>query len=266
MLRRAGAGGKRRRMSTKTTRRRGDAITHRRRCADLVVVVLALVMGGVTVTAMETATVMRMAEAVTVDPMGVVNGATIWDIGFTYPELNLTSLDALRLNWTDDDLHNAVSLTSRDALSKCVKDGRYTTLMESVQGPHSQDVPLTLFANTTLYIACLTSTHCANGMKLVVNVAIPPVCKNGVKDSPAEADVDCGGPCLRCAAGKACRSAVDCVAGLTCSNASVCVATVPPTPAPVPSSSIHKVPVVFGGVAALLVATAWTVAAVAFLA
>lgn len=76
-----------------------------------------------------------------------------------------------------------------------------------------------------------SDTHCGTcGNKCLLGACLAGKChcEDGVK-SGSESDVDCGGSCLPCAAGKACQSSSDCKAPLACA-AGTC-ATTPPSDA-----------------------------------
>lgn len=63
-----------------------------------------------------------------------------------------------------------------------------------------------------------SAKHCgACGAGCVVGACVGGKChcENALKDA-SETDVDCGGGCVGCAAGKACQSATDCKSGLGC--------------------------------------------------
>ena len=69
-----------------------------------------------------------------------------------------------------------------------------------------------------------------------------PLCQNGMKD-PGEGDVDCGGTCAACAAGRHCSKQADCAAGTTCDQ-TYCLPGVWSTKAPLPTPRLAPAAVV----------------------
>ena len=70
-------------------------------------------------------------------------------------------------------------------------------------------------------VGCVASAQCAGGV-CVNNACISMMCVDGIKDG-TETDVDCGGPsCPPCAAGKACKLAVDCASAVCAGTPTVC--------------------------------------------
>ena len=61
----------------------------------------------------------------------------------------------------------------------------------------------------------LSCGACSGQFRCVDNRCIPPTCSDAVQNQ-GETDVDCGGPCQRCAVGKACNDRSDCTVGLAC--------------------------------------------------
>ncbi|MDI1446699.1 hypothetical protein [Polyangium sp. 6x1] len=61
-------------------------------------------------------------------------------------------------------------------------------------------------------IECTEDSQC-NGMKCATDIGkcVPTHCSNGAADTAnGETDMDCGGPCVPCVAGKACTKRTDC--------------------------------------------------------
>lgn len=70
--------------------------------------------------------------------------------------------------------------------------------------------------NVEACVECLDDSHCP-GEVCKGNVCAPDACKNGLKDGD-EADVDCGGSCVKkCGPGAACGGDADCAGG-SCSG------------------------------------------------
>jgi hypothetical protein len=66
---------------------------------------------------------------------------------------------------------------------------------------------------------CLINNDCKSGYCIDSKCSLP-LCSNGVKDE-GEVDIDCGGDCVLCEAGKVCNSDTDCATGLCKKN--ICV-------------------------------------------
>ena len=56
------------------------------------------------------------------------------------------------------------------------------------------------------------ASDCQSGVCLA-GVCQPATCTDGLKNGP-ESDVDCGGSCPLCAAGKACTGSWECASGI----------------------------------------------------
>ena len=61
----------------------------------------------------------------------------------------------------------------------------------------------------------LSCGGCSGQFRCVDNRCVPPTCSDGVQNQ-GETDVDCGGPCQRCAAGQHCNDRSDCTVGQAC--------------------------------------------------
>jgi hypothetical protein len=71
-------------------------------------------------------------------------------------------------------------------------------------------------------VACNTAIECGAG-EVCTNHVCQDLCADMIRDN-GETDVDCGGPCARCADGKKCTVAMDCISsfcvdGVCCNNA-----------------------------------------------
>ena len=60
---------------------------------------------------------------------------------------------------------------------------------------------------------------CAGQSTCVAHRCVPPTCSDGLQNQ-GETDVDCGGPCQRCAEGQRCTARTDCATGLVCTAGS----------------------------------------------
>jgi hypothetical protein len=70
-------------------------------------------------------------------------------------------------------------------------------------------------------VTCNISADCVSGDACIQHVCVAPTCTDGLQNGN-ETDIDCGGPCAKCAIGDGCSVGADCQSGLC--SAGICQA------------------------------------------
>lgn len=135
----------------------------------------------------------------------------LWGRSWTAAELNAAGFGvALSAKWVGA---TGSDLALVDHVRVTVHYGGSCCVPKTCAGQGQSCGPLDDGCGTTLDCgSCATGDTCLAGTC---------GCKDGVKNG-TESDVDCGGVCATCAAGKSCGSPADCVAGLFCSDGVCC--------------------------------------------
>lgn len=90
-------------------------------------------------------------------------------------------------------------------------------------------------------LACIAGSDCLSGFcdPAGKRCRDAPACQDGFM-SEGESDIDCGGACTPCGAGKSCFTNDDCAAGLSCSSEGVCSSPAMEVPRPRPTEEVEK--------------------------